>query len=165
MNGPNRPRRWTSTPPSASPHLGQASAARRLAGRSALRGRACGGAAGRRAGQLARFLVLGVHRAGQELAVAAEPDDHRVALRAELVRRSGREVGPAQLLGLLLDASAERRVELPDHRHPGSLAVRDVVEVVLHAGRELEVHELAEVADQQVRHDLADRLRVEPPFL
>ena len=70
-----------------------------------------------------------------------------------------------QLLGLLVDAGPERRVELAHDRHPGALAARDLVELVLHAGRELEVHELAEVADEQVRDDLADRLGVEAPLL
>ena len=35
--------------------------------------------------QLAGLFVLGVHRTGQELSVAAKPDDHRVPLRAQFV--------------------------------------------------------------------------------
>ena len=56
-------------------------------------------------------------------------------------------------------------VEGAQQRHPRPLAARDLVELLLHAGRELEVHVVAEVLDEQVRHDLADELRVQPALL
>ena len=59
----------------------------------------------------------------------------------------------------------ERRVELAQQRHPGALAAGDLVELLLHPGGELEVDEVAEVLDEQVGHDLADRLRPQPSLL
>ncbi len=117
------------------------------------------------AGQRPRLLVLRVERAGEELAVAAEPDHHRVTLGAHLVAWPGREVRPAQLLRLAVDEGPERHVEVAHHGPPRTRAAGDLVEVLLHPRRELEVHEIAEVADEQVGHDLADRLRVEPALL
>ncbi len=81
-----------------------------------------------------------------------------MAFGAQLVRRPRGEVRALELLGLRFDAGPERRVELAHDRHPGALAVGDLVEILFHPGRELEVDELAEVADEQVRDDLADRL-------
>jgi len=60
-------------------------------------------AAAFRTRQLPRFLVFGIHRAGQELAEAAQPDDHRMAFGANLIRRPSCEVRPLQFLGLLID--------------------------------------------------------------
>ena len=117
------------------------------------------------AGQRPRFLVLREHRAGQELAVAAEPDDHRVAFGADLVGRLGREVGALELLALLVDAVAQRRVERLQQRDPRALAAGDLVELLLHARRELEVDVVAEVLDQQVGHDAGDRLRAQAALL
>ncbi len=116
------------------------------------------------AGDRPRLLVLGVQRAGEEPPVAAEPDHHRVAQGADLVGRLGGEVAAPELLPLLVDERPKRRVERPQERHPGALAAGDLVELLLHPGREREVHVVPEVLDQQVGHDLGDRLRVEPPF-
>src|SRR6185436_3744935 len=73
------------------------------------------------------LLVLGIHRAGQEPAVATEPDDHRVAFRADLVGRLGREVAALELAPLLVDAIAQRAVERSQERHPLALAAGDLV--------------------------------------
>ena len=117
------------------------------------------------AGERPRLLVLRVQRAGEEPAVAAEADDHRVALGADLVGRLGREVAALELAALLVHERLERPVEGAQQRHPRALAARDLVELLLHARRELQVHELAEVLDQQVGHDLADELRLQPALL
>ena len=115
--------------------------------------------------QRPRFLVLGVHRARQEPAVPPEPDDHRVTERADLVGLLGREVTATELATLLVDAFLQRAVEGAQQRHPWALASRDLVELLLHACRELEIHVIAEVVDEQVRHDLADELRTQPALL
>ena len=66
---------------------------------------------------------------------------------------------------LLVDALLQRAVEGAQQRHPRPLAAGDLVELLLHACRELEVDVVAEVLDEQVRHDLADELRVQPALL
>ena len=111
------------------------------------------------------LLVLRVERAGQEPAVPAEPDDHRVAERADLVGLLGREVAPLQLAPLLGDPVAQRRVEGAQERHPGALAAGDLVELLLHPRREREVDVVAEMLDEQVRHDVGDRLRTQATLL
>ena len=88
-----------------------------------------------------------------------------MALRADLVGRLGREVGPAGGLADLVDPVAQRRVERLEHRHPQTLAPGDLVELLLHPGREREVDVVAEVLDEEVRHDLADQLGMEAPLL
>src|SRR6185312_1578556 len=60
--------------------------------------------------QRSRFLVLRVERAGEEPAVAAEPDDHGVPERADLVGRLGREVLALEFAPLLVDELLERSV-------------------------------------------------------
>ena len=117
------------------------------------------------AGQWSRFLVLREQRAGKEAAVPAEADDHRVSERADLVGRLRREVGPLEGLALLVDAIAERPVEGPEERDPGSFAAGDLVELFLHPGGELHVDVIAKVLDEQVGDDSGDDFRMEPPVL
>ena len=85
--------------------------------------------------------------------------------RADLVGRFGREVAPAQLAALLGDAVAERRVERFEERDPGPLAAGDLVELLLHPRRELEIDVVAEVLDEEVGHDAGDRFGPEPSLL
>ena len=87
-----------------------------------------------------------------------------MTLGADLVGGLGREVLALELAALLVDALLERPVERAQQRDPRALAAGDLVELLLHAGGELEVHVLAEVLDQEVRDDLADRLGVEAPL-
>src|SRR4029453_2654768 len=115
--------------------------------------------------QWARLLVVGVGRAGEELPVAAEADDHRVAERADLVRGLGGEVRALELLALLVDARPQRLEELAQQRHPGALAPGDLVELLLHSRRELEGHVLAAVLAPQVGPHLPDLLGVQAPLL
>ena len=77
----------------------------------------------------------------------------------------GREVRAPELLALLVDERLERPVELAQQRHPRALAAGDLVEVLLHPGRELEVDVVAEVLHEQVGDDLADRLGVQAALL
>ena len=85
-----------------------------------------------------------------------------MAFGANLVGGLGREVGTLELGALQVDQLHERLVELAQQRHPLALAGGDLIEVVLHARREVVVDEIAEVLDQQVRHDLAHVLRPKP---
>ena len=87
-----------------------------------------------------------------------------MALRADLVGLLGREVAPAQLTPLLLDEVAERLVELAQQRHPLALAPGDLVELLLHLRGEVDVDEVAEVLDEQVGDDDADRLGPQTPL-
>ena len=68
-------------------------------------------------------------------------------------------------LALLVDARLERPEELAQQRDPLALAAGDLVELLLHARREREVHVLAEVVDEQVGDDLADLLGVQAALL
>ena len=70
-----------------------------------------------------------------------------------------------QLPPLLVDPIAKRPVERAQQRHPRPLAAGDLVELLLHPRGERDVDVVAEVLDQQVRHDLGDRLGMEPPLL
>ena len=134
---------------------------------AALRADLTGPLLGRRlvARQRPALLVLGIQRAGQEPAVPTQPDDHRVALRAHLVGRLGREVAALELAALLVDAVAQRAVEGAQQRHPLALATGDLVELLLHPRGELDVDVVAEVLDEQVGHDLGDELGMEPAVL
>ena len=70
-----------------------------------------------------------------------------------------------ELLALLVDARLERPEERAQQRDPLALAAGDLVELLLHAGREREVHVLAEVRHEQVGDDLPDLLGVEAALL
>src|SRR6185369_16327471 len=52
-------------------------------------------------------------------------------------------------------------VELSDEVEPFPLAARDLIEVFLHLGGELDVDEIAEVTEQQARHGERDEARHE----
>jgi hypothetical protein len=80
---------------------------------------------------------------------------------AHLVGRLGREVASAQLTPLLRDAVAQRRVEGLEQRHPRPLAAGDLVELLLHAGGELEVDVVPEMLDEEVGDDPGHELRME----
>jgi hypothetical protein len=116
-------------------------------------------------GEGTRLLVLWVHRTRQEPAVAPEPDHHGVAERTDLVGLLGGEVAPAGGLAYLVDPVAQRRVERLQQRHPGPFATSDLVELLLHPGREREIHVVAEVLDEQVGHDAGHGLGPQSPLL
>ena len=92
-----------------------------------------------------------VAAAGEELAAPPPFDDHRLA--ALLARQVGRallalhvahlDLGPLEVL-------RERLPEAPHRRDPVLAALLDQVELVLHAGRELDVEDVGERVDQQV---------------
>ncbi len=118
------------------------------------------------AGERLGVLALRIAGAAQEPAVAAEALDQHVALVA---RQRARDVGHLDLLGDLLaalgDLGAERHPEVADHGHPLALAAGHVVQLVLHAGREVQVDDLREVLHQQVRHAEGRLLREEAAIL
>ncbi len=87
-----------------------------------------------------------------------------MTLRADLVGRLGGEVLPPQLPPLLVHPGSERAVERGHEGHPGALAAGDLVELLLHPGREGEIDVLAEVVDEEIRDNLGHGLGVEPPF-
>ena len=70
-----------------------------------------------------------------------------------------------QLPPLLVDPVAKRPVERPEQGHPRPLAARDLVELLFHARRERDVHVVAEMLDQEVRHDPGDELGMKPALL
>src|SRR5215471_10833487 len=111
---------------------------------------------GRRLGQLARVLAFGIIRAGEELAEATELYRHfRSALIADLVREDllPLDVAHAVLGGLQVDS--ELVVKLLQRRRPCQLAVFDLVQLLLHPRRVLDVEQLGETLDQQVVDDHA----------
>src|SRR6185312_1195412 len=82
---------------------------------------------------LHRGPALGIARARQEAAVAAPPDDHRLA--ALLARPLGRDLLALDVahLGLgLLELELEWRVERAEQLAPVLRAVLDVIELCLH---------------------------------
>src|SRR6266545_2623125 len=102
--------------------------------------------------------ALRVSRAGEELAVAPPLDDHLpfAALLADEVGldRLGLHV-PHLVLGLR-EVLAERLVELGEDRLPARVPLLDLVELLLHARGEGDVHLAWEGADELVRHEQAE---------
>ena len=70
-----------------------------------------------------------------------------------------------QLASLLVDELLQRVVEAAQQRHPRPLAAGDLVQLLFHPGRELDVDVVAEMLDQQVGDDVGDRFGVEPALL
>ena len=70
-----------------------------------------------------------------------------------------------ELLLRPLERVGERRVELPEHLDALQVALGDLVEVLLHLGREVHVDDVGEVLDELVGHDLADVVGEEPAVL
>ena len=107
--------------------------------------------------QRAGVFAVGEAAAGQELAVAARLDDHRLAaLFADLV---GGDVGHLDPLALhilfgLLQAFGKALVELVHRVHPVGGAVFHGVQPLFHVGGEGHVHNVGEL----LQHDLVDRL-------
>ena len=56
-------------------------------------------------------------------------------------------------------------VELTQHLHALQIALGDLVEVLLHLGREVHVDDVGEVLDEFVGHDLTDVVGEEPAIL
>ena len=117
--------------------------------------------------QRLRVLALGVARAGQERAVPAELF-HQVVLAA----RRAEDVGLLLQALLDLDRLFLDRLEVPGERRPQvahdvvplALALLDLVQLLLHAGRELHVEHVREVRDQEPRdqHAQIGRLQGAP---
>ena len=78
---------------------------------------------------------------------------------------AGRDLHPLHLGLGRLERVLERIVELVEHLDHVFLGGGDVVELILHVGRELEVEDLGEMLDQQVGHHHAQVGGEEPPFL
>src|SRR5437870_706467 len=111
-----------------------------------------------------RVLALGVAAAGEELAPPAPLDDHRLpALLAHEVGRALLALHVAhQDLGLL-EVPGEWPPEATERVDVVLLALLDAVELVLHAGRELDVQYVGERLDQEVGHQEAQVGRFEAP--
>jgi hypothetical protein len=88
-----------------------------------------------------------------------------VALGADLIRRLGGEVAALELLALLGDAVAERRVEVAQEWHPLAFTAGDLVELLLHSGGEGKVDVVAEVFNEEVGDDVAHQLGAETTLL
>jgi len=77
--------------------------------------------------------------------------------RTDLVRGLRREVATTKLAALLGDPVPQRGIERLQQRDPGSLAAGDLVELLLHAGGELEIDVVPEMLHEQIGHDRRDR--------
>src|SRR5436190_1141855 len=64
-----------------------------------------------------------------------------------------------------VDAIAQRWVERLEERDPVPLTPRDLVELLLHPRRELDVDVVAKVFDEEVCDDPGDGLGKQPPFV
>ena len=107
-------------------------------------------------------LALGIFRAPQELAGLAELEHHgRVAEVADLV---GRDLDPLHVRFGGLQLFLKRIVKLVEHLRHLFLGGSDVVELVFHLGRELEVEDLGKLLDQEVGHGHPQMGRVEAPL-
>src|SRR5437762_1042429 len=106
--------------------------------------------------EVLRVLALGVAAAGEELAPPAPLDDHRLAaLLAHEVGRALLALHVAHLDLGLLEVLGERPPEAAERVDVVLLAFLDAVELVLHAGRELDVQHVGERLDQEVGHQEA----------
>src|SRR5262249_5336473 len=102
-------------------------------------------------------LAIGVAATGEELAAASPFDDHRLAALL------AHEIGET-LLALhvehpdlrLLEVARKRLPEAPHRQGPVLLPLLDAIELVLHAGGELDVQHVGERLDQQVGHQEAE---------
>ncbi len=109
--------------------------------------------------------ALRVAGAGLEPAEATRLDDHVLAALGALL--VDRDPGPLEVLGLAsrLQDLFEDGVILPEALEPGPLAVADLVELLLHLGREGHVQEVGEVLDQELRDEHAQIRRDELAFV
>src|SRR5437867_4168034 len=116
--------------------------------------------------EVLRVLALRVAAAGEELAPPAPLDDHRLpALLAHEVGRALLALHVAhQDLGLL-EVPGEWPPEAAERVDVVLLALLDAVELVLHAGRELDVQHVGERLDQEVGHQEAQLGRLEAPLV
>src|SRR5262245_16718267 len=137
---------------------------RLAAGRADLVGRLVGGLLAA-AAQILRVLALGVRRAGQEAAEPAELlDDGLAALRAGLAGLLT-DLDVFHLPAGRLEIARELLVERVDGRNPVGVALLDLVEGLLELGRELDVHHLGKVRDEQIVDLHAQLGREERPAL
>src|SRR6184192_1204502 len=116
--------------------------------------------------EVLRVLALGVAAAGEELAPPAPLDDHRLAaLLAHEVGRALLALHVAHLDLGLLEVLGERPPEAAERVDVVLLAFLDAVELVLHAGRELDVQHVGERLDEEVGHQKAELGRLEAPLV
>src|SRR5262249_25891117 len=118
------------------------------------------------AGEVRRVAALGIAAAGEELA-AAPPLDHH-GLATAIAHEVGRpllalhvahlDLGPLEVL-------RERRPEAAHGRDPVLLTLLDEVELVFHAGGELDVQDVGEGLDQQIGHEHAELGRLQAPLV
>ena len=107
--------------------------------------------------ELPRVLALGIVRAGEELSVSAPLDDHGgSALVALLVGLLLHALDVLHLLAGAEEVSFELAPELRERVEVVVGAVLDLVELLLHRGGVLDVHDVVEVVDEQVRHHEAE---------
>src|SRR6266566_6256063 len=118
---------------------------------------------------VADVAALRVVGAPDELAVAAQLD-LKPARLPPLLGTEGAQL--VELLGVplegilgFLEGALERTVELLEHLDLAELTLGDVVELLLHVGREVGVDDVREVLDQLVGYHVADVLRSEPSIL
>src|SRR5205823_3672803 len=104
--------------------------------------------------------------AAEELAPPAPLDDHRLAaLLAHEVGRALLALHVAHLDLGLLEVLGERPPEAAERVDVVLLAFLDAVELVLHAGRELDVQHVGERLDEEVGHQKAELRRLEAPLV
>src|SRR5213592_2943478 len=116
--------------------------------------------------EVLRVLALGVAAAGEELAPPAPLDDHRLAaLLAHEVGRALLALHVAHLDLGLLEVLGERPPEAAERVDVVLFAFLDAVELVLHAGRELDVQHVGERLDEEVGHQKAELGRLEAPLV
>ena len=102
--------------------------------------------------------ALRISGTGQEPAEPAGLDYHIAAAYVALLL--GDLVGDLQIYALhvllhLLEIALETAVKLPQQLLPGDLAAFHLIQLVLHPGGELHVHNVREALAHQVRHHLA----------
>ena len=114
------------------------------------------------AGDFFRVLALGIGRAGHETAELAPLDDHRAAaLVTDLV---GWEFLTLEILHVLrsaLQVLLELLVKLIERFDPGHLAVFDLIKLLFHARRVLDVEDVFKMFDEQFRYDRSKFGRLE----
>ena len=119
---------------------------------------------------LAPAVLLGEPRAPDEEPVPPQPLLQAARRGPALLDAAGTVLVELldEALELLLRAFervGERNVELAQHLHALQIALGDLVEVLLHLGREVHVHDVGEVLDELVGDDLADVVGEEASIL
>ena len=107
-------------------------------------------------------LAIGIGRTGEETAKLSPLFDHRAAaLFADLVGRNFLGLEILHIFRGFLEVLFEFLIKLVQGLDPGHLSIFDFVQLLFHTGGVLDIEDIFEMFDQQVRHNGAQLGRFE----